>query len=56
MRKVSSIWLPVTLKDRLDEIAKDEGRTFTNLVIYILRQFVQKQDRLAGREENDYVE
>lgn len=37
------ITLPKELKTKLEEIAKREGRTFNNLIVYLLNEFSNKK-------------
>jgi metal-responsive CopG/Arc/MetJ family transcriptional regulator len=39
------ITIPRTLKKELEEIAREDGRTFSNLVTKILKEFVDKNTR-----------
>lgn len=40
--KVFSLRLPDDLRSKLEERAKKEGRTLSNLIIYILKEAVNK--------------
>lgn len=39
----TNITIPKELKARLEKIAKDDGRSFNNLVIKILREYAENR-------------
>ena len=39
------ITLPIDLKEKLNELAKEQNRTLTNLVVTILIEYVKSQSR-----------
>jgi predicted DNA-binding protein len=39
------ITLPIDLKEKLNNLAKDQNRTLTNLVVTILMEYVKSQSR-----------
>ena len=41
----TNISFPKELKSELDEIAKKDGRSFNNLVIKVLNDFVESQEK-----------
>lgn len=51
-----SISLPISLIQRLQEIAHERTMSLSGLVVVILRQWVQEHDRQRGSEVGSYVE
>ena len=41
----TNITFPKELKSELEEIAKEDGRSFNNLVIKVLNDFVESQEK-----------
>ena len=41
----TNITFPKELKSELEEIAKQDGRSFNNLVIKVLNDFVESQEK-----------
>lgn len=41
----TNITFPIQLKEQLEQIAKQENRSFNNLVITILKDFVKSTDK-----------
>ena len=41
----TNITFPKELKSELEEIAKNDGRSFNNLVIKVLNDFVESQEK-----------
>ena len=41
----TNITFPIQLKEQLEQIAKQENRSFNNLVITVLQDFVKSADK-----------
>lgn len=53
---VTTIRFPQSLKERLEDLAKEDNRSFNNLVITILQDAVKEVDEAEGKERGRYVE
>ena len=44
MNKMYSLRFPEELKEKLQKLAKDDGRTLSNLIVKILSDYVQNKE------------
>ena len=44
MNKMYSLRFPEELKEKLQKLAKDDGRTLSNLIVKILSDYVQDKE------------
>lgn len=51
-----NITFEVPLKSKLESIAKQQGRSFNNLVITVLKQYVLEYERRKNKESKIYYE
>lgn len=48
--------VPETLHARLKEVADDQGRSVSNLVVRVLRAAIQELDEHEGKQPSEYKE